>query len=954
MGVMPNLVPPEARRMKRRVVPRPTSRSRRGATAGRPVARTVHSTSGPALVESPPTQAFVELLDAAHDSTLRIPPEFLVEHLLAVTEDADWPVQRAALAALVRRCRFATRDELRVATHPKGSPFGRYTTRRLRQKPRPYSTQLTSLVPLRGSCDCPDYLRNSLGLCKHLLVVLDNLAARPRRWQRALGAPPRRVPPAGYLAWDPIRPLVGSGDWLARIQWTGLAEGTAVAGDDQTLALRWFRPTPREGLAIAATYADQPEKRGALVEGLLRASRNSRAGRRIDTEPAVRALLAAEHDRLRRVIADRHDLPELERALRSLHRKLYPYQMEGVRRVLAAGRLLLADDMGLGKTVQAVAVCHALWHTKKVRRGLLIVPATLKPQWQREWRLFSNAPIEIVDGPPEQRRACFKKRAGFLVVNYEQVIRDLPWMREWRPQIVVLDEAQRIKNWATKTAACVKQFDSPYRLVLTGTPMENRLDELASVLEWIDDHALEPRWRLAAWHYAAATEGRDSTGGRNLDTLRERLTPSMLRRVRQQVLHQLPPRTDTTVPVTLTEDQRDAHDALRPPIAQLASIGQVRPLRPPEFLRLMQLLMTQRIISNGLAQAQFTAFWPRLARNPRPDEGTLRELHSPKLFELREIVAQIAIEQQRKIVVFSQWRRMLALANWAVGDLLNDAGLRAAFFTGKEGRQVRTQNIVEFHDDPAVRVLFATDAGGVGLNLQRAASCCVNLELPWNPAVLEQRIGRIFRLGQRHPIDVYNLVGQDCIESRIASIVSGKRAFFTGLFDGKTDTVRFERATSFLSDLQQLAGTAQPLAPAAMDEEDSAIDVVPSNDAEREIDAVVAAGDEALDADLETPSITESQALPPPAAHLPPDRPRPAGPPAQPEGPPEQQPVPASKPAAAFATTDAGQLLSRVSVRRTAEGALRIEAPAETAGTLAVLFDALAQALRAAAEEESR
>jgi hypothetical protein len=885
-------------------------------------------------VETAPTQTFTELLETVRDSTLRIPPDYLVEYIVSITNGADWPVRRSALAALMRRCAFAVRDELRVATRPHGSPFGRYATRRSRQKPRPYATEVSSLIPLRGSCDCPDYLRNSLGLCKHLLVVLDDIAARPRRWQRALKAGSRLVP-HGRLTWDPIRPLTGSGDWLSRLRLTGLAADATASGSDQTLALRWFRPSHRGGLEVAKTYADQPETRGALVDALRRVSRNGSSGRKMSAEPAVRALLAAEQDRLGRVIAGRRDLPEFERALRSLHRKLYPYQLEGVRRVLAAGRLLLADDMGLGKTVQAVAVCHALWHRKKVRRGLLIVPATLKPQWQREWRLFSDAPIEIVDGTPEQRRQFFRRRAGFLLVNYEQVIRDLPWMREWRPQIVVLDEAQRIKNWMTKTAACVKQFDSPYRLVLTGTPMQNRLDELASVLEWIDDHALEPKWRLEPWHYVTATEERDSSGGRNFDTLRERLAPSMLRRARQQILHQLPPRTDTTVPVTLTEDQREAHDALRSPIAQLASVARVRPLRPPEFLRLMQLLSTQRIISNGLAQAQFTAFWPRLVRSPRPDEATLRELHSPKLFELREIVAQIAIEQQRKIVVFSQWRRMLALANWAVGDLLSDAGLRAAFFTGKEGRQVRARNIVEFHDDPDVRVLFTTDAGGVGLNLQRAATCCVNLELPWNPAVLEQRIARIFRLGQRHPIDVYNLISQDCIESRIAAIVSGKRAFFTGLFDGKTDTVRFEHAASFLSDLPELVGAAQPESPAVANEEDREIDVVPSLSTDREIDAVVAAVDETLDPSFETASMAAPE-TPAPRARAATD-----------------EFVPAGSPGRA-ATIDPGQILSRVSVRRTADGALRIEAPAETASTLAVLFDALAQALRATAEEGSR
>ena len=132
------------------------------------------------------------------------------------------------------------------------------------------------------------------------------------------------------------------------------------------------------------------------------------------------------------------------------------------------------------------------------------------------------------------------------------------------------------------------------------------------------------------------------------------------------------------------------------------------------------------------------------------------------------------------MVVFSQWRRMLTLAHWAVGDLLADGGFRAGFFTGAEGQKRRTQNIVEFHDDPSHRVLFASDAGGVGLNLQHASNCVINLELPWNPAVLEQRIGRIYRLGQKQPIDVFNLVCEQGIESRIAGLVGSKQAFFKG------------------------------------------------------------------------------------------------------------------------------------------------------------------------------
>ena len=217
----------------------------------------------------------------------------------------------------------------------------------------------------------------------------------------------------------------------------------------------------------------------------------------------------------------------------------------------------------------------------------------------------------------------------------------------------------------------------------------------------------------------------------------------------------------------------------------------------------MSLLTTQRIISNGLAQLQFEDIWPTI-RGRAPEESVLKGLSAPKLFELRQLVRQLVLEQGRKVVVFSQWRRMLTLAHWAVSDLLGESGLRAGFFTGAEGQRRRTQNIVEFHDDPAFRMLFTSDAGGVGLNLQRAANCVINLELPWNPAVLEQRIGRIYRLGQKQPIDVYNLVCEQGIESRIAGLVGSKQAFFKGLFDGDSDTVEFGQASNFLAKVQKL------------------------------------------------------------------------------------------------------------------------------------------------------
>jgi SNF2 family DNA or RNA helicase len=243
-----------------------------------------------------------------------------------------------------------------------------------------------------------------------------------------------------------------------------------------------------------------------------------------------------------------------------------------------------------------------------------------------------------------------------------------------------------------------------------------------------------------------------------------------------------------------------------------------RPLTRPEFLQLMSLLTRQRMICNGMAQVQFEQDWPR-CQAERATPEFLESLFAPKLSVFRGLIEQVVVGQRRKAVVFSQWRNMVRLSEWAVREQLAAAGLRAVFFTGAESAKSRERAIVEFHDDPAAAVMFLTDAGGVGLNLQRAASCCVNLELPWNPAVLEQRIGRIYRLGQTAPIDVYNLSSEHSIESRIATLVERKRAVFSGLFDGTSDEVVFEEQTSFLEGIKQLVEPVPVPLPVADDVE---------------------------------------------------------------------------------------------------------------------------------------
>ncbi len=877
------------------------------------------------------------LFELSRRSFGAFPGAEVVEHVLAFTPGADFPVQAAAVEALVRRWQFARRDGLVVSARPKGGRvFGVYATgrssggrgkrtqtpdRRNRRAgdPRPYATVLEALSPPRGNCDCPDFIRSSLGLCKHLLVVLDDVYANPRR--RAAGSSEvasrtKRL----KLAWDPGVPLTGSIDRLLGLE---LVDADGGAGRGAGKEERFQRLFVKGRLD--ARKLRTPAARSEVLVSLEAAMQGRTGG--LDATPAARAIVRDELDRAMRRVENGSAVRETLRYARTLKRKLYPYQMEGLTRFLEAGRLLLADDMGLGKTTQAIAAAHALFESGRIRRGLLVVPAALKSQWLREWEQTSDVPATVVEGIPEERRDQYRKlHAGFLIVGYEQLLRDIEHIHRLSPEFVVLDEAQRIKNYATKSAVYVKSLDPRFRLVLTGTPMENRLEELASILDWVDDLALAPKWRLVPWHTSwsgdASAGGR--AGARNLDTLRARFAPCVVRRVRREVLAQLPSRTDTRVPVEMTPQQRSEHDDLNDPIARLIATSKRRPLTQPEFLRLMALLTQQRIISNGLGQLRFEEMWSAY-KNAAPDPALIDGLFAPKLGELRRLVQDLVVEQGRKVVVFSQWRRMLRLAEWSLRDVLGRTGARAAFFTGAERPAQRTRSIVDFHDDPAVSILFLSDAGGVGLNLQRAANACINLELPWNPAVLEQRIGRIYRLGQKDPIDVYNLVSEYGIEARIANVVGTKQALFSGLFDGTSDEIQFQGSASFLSSVERLVQIdAMPEAPPALDADDAAgDDEVPVTS---EAATATAKAEGALADDLAAPS------SPPAPARLPPPNDA-----ADAES--------GSSPGVPRALWSPGSLFGRLRIERTANGGVRIDAPPEAAEQLMELFSGMARLL---------
>jgi SNF2 family DNA or RNA helicase len=188
---------------------------------------------------------------------------------------------------------------------------------------------------------------------------------------------------------------------------------------------------------------------------------------------------------------------------------LFPYQREGMLHLAFNERALLADEMGLGKTIQAIAACALLHRLGKAARVLVVTPASLKTEWEEQIQRFSGLPYRLVFGPHRERLRGLEDPAFFTIVNYEQMVRDvLEVNRLLHPDVVVLDEAQRIKNWNTKTAQAIKRLQSRYAFVLTGTPIENRIDELYSIVDFLDPSIFGPLFRFNREFYELDERGR--------------------------------------------------------------------------------------------------------------------------------------------------------------------------------------------------------------------------------------------------------------------------------------------------------------------------------------------------------------------------------------------------------------------------------------------------------------
>ena len=602
---------------------------------------------------------------------------------------------------------------------------------------RTYRLAIRGAKPGDNYCSCPDYRINNLGTCKHLEYTIASLMKRrgaKSEFMKGASLPYSEV----YLRY----------------------------GIKREICFRAGRNAPAKLLAQISRYFDDSgvlrEKRLLDFQRFL-TDISRQSGHEVRSYDDVLDFIAERQDMAhrRQLITER--MPEgaasplLDTILKTV---LHPYQREGAFFALTAGRCLIGDDMGLGKTIQALAVAELMADLFGVSKVLIVSPTSLKHQWQGEIERFTSRTNQVIEGLTPQRRELYQTDTFYKLINYELVARDSELIRAWEPDLIILDEAQRIKNWQTQTAKAVKGLESTFAIVLTGTPIENKIEELHSIMEFIDRHHFGPLYRFAHTHRVTDPNGK-LVGYKNLEAVRKSLQSVMIRRRKREVLKQLPERVDKNFLIPLTPQQAEIHYEQGEIVAKLVSKWKRnRFLCEADQRRLLVALARMRMVSDNT--------W-------LIDHKTK---FGPKVEELETLLQELVIEGDEKVVIFSQW----LLMNELVEEVLNRNDIGYVHLNGSVPSKSRKALMTRFKDDPDCKVFLSTDAGGVGLNLQ-SGSVVINMDMPWNPAVLEQRIARVHRMGQKKNVRVVNFISKDSIEERILDLLRFKSSLCTGALD---------------------------------------------------------------------------------------------------------------------------------------------------------------------------
>ena len=444
----------------------------------------------------------------------------------------------------------------------------------------------------------------------------------------------------------------------------------------------------------------------------------------------------------------------------NINAELYDYQKNGVQFVTFKKAAIIADEMGLGKTLQAITTAIKKKEIFGFQRTLIVCPASLKQQWKKEIEKFSEEKALVVQGSPDEREQQYLTATEhFFIINYETVLRDHVALNKAGIDFMILDEAQRVKNFEAQTNSAVNRLKTKHVLVITGTPIENKLIDIFTIVNILDPYFLGPLWEFSYQHCLFDPERPNKINGYyDLQKLNKKLEEILIRREKRNVIDQLPNVQQINVPVELSPMQKEYHSDYAMGIGQII---RKKFLTPYDLKRLQLLLSNMRMVCDSTYLI---------------DEETNE---SPKLEELKNILfEQMDIRNtNRKIIIFSEWVKVHKL----IGKLLRENNVGFAELNGKIPVKSRGELIRKFETNDHCKIFLSTEAGGAGLILQ-VADTLINFELPWNPAKKNQRIGRIDRLGQKSSkLTIFNLISRDSIEQQIAAGLLVKQNLFDGV-----------------------------------------------------------------------------------------------------------------------------------------------------------------------------
>lgn len=639
--------------------------------------------------------------------------------------------------ALSLREKRAKEERMRITSQDPDTPWADYLVYN-HQSGKTYRAAYRSFEPGDAYCSCRDFKTNRLGTCKHLIKLKRHIERKFTIAQRAI-------------------PHIQN-EFAIALSYGETVQPRLLRPEKAKL---WTKTNERLKAYDRLPDHSTPEAVRRLLE-LVRQLQADGHEVRIypDAEQWIESILIRSHLETK-TAAIRENPAQHPLRTRLLKTDLLPYQLDGIAFAAGACRSILADEMGLGKTIQGIGLAAYLKQEANIDKVLVICPASLKAQWQAEINKFSDLSSQQILGSSNERPAQYANDAFFTICNYEQVMRDILAIETCEWDLIILDEGQRIKNWESKTSRIIKGLRSPYALVLSGTPMENRVDELFSVVEFIDDRRLGPAYQFFNQHRVVDERGK-VLGIENLDTLRKQLAPILLRRTRESVLGELPPRTTNLVRIPATEEQAEIN---RTQMQIVAGITSKSFFTEMDFMRLQRALLMCRLAADSTA----------LVDKQLPG-------YSSKLEKLAELVEELQAEPERKVVLFSEWTGMLDL----IEPLLKKAGAGFVRLDGKVPQKKRQQLVHEFQNDANCHFIIMTNAGSTGLNLQ-AADTVINVDLPWNPAVLEQRIARAHRMGQKRPVQVYILVTDDTIEANLLDTLGAKKELALAALDAESE-----------------------------------------------------------------------------------------------------------------------------------------------------------------------